>query len=363
MDNRDNEQQIAVVYHPGDTLSEKIREMHMSIKEFAVRTSKPEKTIIAVISGTSSITVDMSVAFENVTKIPARFWMNKQRMYDEYLVRKKREEEAAQSVEWMRCFPIAEMVKLRWIETCKTASEKVCGLYRFFGISTEKAWQDYYMGQKLKMAFRISLTVTRNPYAISAWLRQCELKAMEMDVETTYTEKGLKAAIGTMKQIMTEQPDDFYAKLQACCASVGIKLVNAQCLPKAPIHGATRWLNDTPVIQLSNRYKRYDIFWFTFFHEIGHILLHGKKDVFIEGEIGSEMDVAKETEANEFAAEILLPKKEEDEIVSSGRFDTQTIRRYASKFGTHPSIIAGRLQHLKLIDYWQDQSLICKVEI
>ena len=63
--------------------------MGMSVKEFAVRTSKPEKTIFAVIGGKSSVTSDMAVAFESVTKIPAHFWLNIQRGYDEYVARQK----------------------------------------------------------------------------------------------------------------------------------------------------------------------------------------------------------------------------------------------------------------------------------
>lgn len=54
----------------------------MSVKEFAVRILKPEKTVIAIIKGDSSITPEMAVAFENVTKIPANFWINRQRIYD-----------------------------------------------------------------------------------------------------------------------------------------------------------------------------------------------------------------------------------------------------------------------------------------
>lgn len=54
----------------------------MSVKEFAVRISKPEKTVIAIIKVDSSITPEMAVAFENVTKIPANFWINRQNIYD-----------------------------------------------------------------------------------------------------------------------------------------------------------------------------------------------------------------------------------------------------------------------------------------
>lgn len=72
------------VSHPGETLKEKLEEMEMSSKELAVRTGKPENIIIAVMKGESSITADMAVLFESVTKIPAHFWLNNQRVYDEF---------------------------------------------------------------------------------------------------------------------------------------------------------------------------------------------------------------------------------------------------------------------------------------
>ncbi len=63
--------------------------MEMGPKEFALRTGKPEKTITAILKGDSSITPAMAVQFENVTKIPAHFWINHQRGYDEYIAREK----------------------------------------------------------------------------------------------------------------------------------------------------------------------------------------------------------------------------------------------------------------------------------
>ncbi len=87
--NKEHERFVpSVSYHPGVILSEKLKEMRMGIKEFAIRTSKPEKTIFAVMNGKSSVTPDMALAFENVTKIPAHFWLDKQRAYDEYVARK-----------------------------------------------------------------------------------------------------------------------------------------------------------------------------------------------------------------------------------------------------------------------------------
>ncbi len=82
-----NASKLITVYHPGTTLAEKLKEMKMSVKEFAVRVSIPEKTILAVLNGNSSVTTEMAVSFEKVTKIPASFWLRKQQMYDEYAAR------------------------------------------------------------------------------------------------------------------------------------------------------------------------------------------------------------------------------------------------------------------------------------
>ena len=68
--------------HPGETLEEKLQEIGMGPKEFGIRTGIPEKTVYAIIKGESSITTEMAVQFESVTKIPANFWLNSQRLYD-----------------------------------------------------------------------------------------------------------------------------------------------------------------------------------------------------------------------------------------------------------------------------------------
>lgn len=358
-----NISKLAIVFHPGKTLAEKLSEIGMSIKEFAIRTSKPEKTIIAVIKGKSSITTEMAVSFENVTKIPASFWLKKQQSYNEYLERKNREAAAAASADWMKKFPIAEMVKRGWIRSSKTAEDKVHSLFSFFAISSEKAWNDYYINQELKVAFRISLVHANDPHAMSAWLRQGEIQASNIILDKQYNEKVLKSVLPRMKQLMVDDTKDFFQLLQQLCAECGIKLVATQCLPKAPISGATRWINDTPIIQLSNRYKRYDIFWFNFFHEIGHILLHGKKDIFLEDAGCLTIDGLKEHQANEFASNLLLTSLEEQEIIDSKDYSIEKIKHSAMKYGTHPSVIVGRLQFRKVISYWQDQSLLKSISI
>ncbi len=340
----------SVVFHPGETLAEKLEEMEMGPKEFALRTGKPEKTIIAVLNGKSSITPDMAVQFENVTKIPANFWMNHQRGYDEYIAREKRQTVIQEAVAWAKQFPLADMIKKGWLPQVATIEEKTMEMLAFFGFSNHTAWEDYYFKQQLKVAFRISLAQTKEPYAISAWLRKGELQAAELEAKD-YSEKKFKEALPELKAIMANHPEGFFNQLQSICLEVGVKVVHTPCINKAPISGSTRWLNDTPFIQLTGRYNRNDSFWFTFFHEAGHILLHGKKDIFLENLDYTDKDIEKEQEADEFACQWTLTEDEEAEILAAAPLKEDDICDFAKQFNTHPAIIIGRLQHKRLIHF------------
>jgi len=336
--------------HPGITLEEKLEEMGMGPKEFALRTSKPEKTITAIFKGESSITPDMAVQFENVTQIPAHFWLTRQRAYDEFLARVKRNRVIEEAIEWAKLFPLNDMINKGWLPQLTSIQERVAAMLAFFGFSSHIAWEEYYFKQQLKVAFRISLIHTKEPYAISAWLRKGELQAATLQCKP-YSEKNFKETLPAIKTIMAQHPANFFSKLQNICLEAGVKVVYTPQLPKAPISGCTRWLNDTPFIQLTGRYKRNDSFWFTFFHEAGHILLHGKKDIFLELDDYTDKDKIKETEADEFAVRYTLTEDEEAEILRNAPFSDRELKNFAAKFNTHPAIIVGRLQHKKRIPY------------
>ncbi len=345
-----NEYKPQSVSHPGFTLSEKLREMGMGSKEFSIRTGKPEKTISAVIKGTSSITPEMAVKFEDVLKIPASFWLSRQRRYDEYLARVKREEDIAKAFEWAKKFPYAKMANLGWVAATRKIEEKVTALFDFFGVSNHKAWEAYYYNQALKVSFRISLAHTNESMAVAAWLREGELQSRQIEIPA-YDAPGLKNALPEIKTIMATHPENFFEQLQDICQRAGVKVVYTPCLPKAPIHGSTRWLGDTPLIQLSARYKTNDKFWFTFFHEVGHILLHGKKYISIENVDYDEQDLIKEQEADAFAIQHTFSEAEEKEVLAFMHLEKDDIIRFAKKFNTHPAMIIGRLHRKGLMHY------------
>lgn len=297
---------LPVVYHPGEILEEKLRETGMSVKEFATRVSKPEKTIIAVLKGKSSITPDMALSFELVTRIPADLWLRNQKRYDEFVARKKREKILLEGQTWAEKFPLDEISRLGWLSRFsslggqpKDIVETLCS---FFGVSSPKGWEDFYLNQRLRLAFRITLAESCDPYALSAWLRQGEIQASEMTVTTKYSAKALKDSLNEISVLRKSDRNDIKDSLTTILSNSGVKLVVTEALSSVPVKGCSRYIYGTPCIQLSTKFETEDEFWRTLFHEIGHILLHGKKDIFIENVEYYDKKTEKEKEADEFAS-------------------------------------------------------------
>lgn len=297
---------LPVVYHPGEILEEKLQEMGMGIKEFATRVSKPEKTIIAVIKGKSSITPDMAVAFEMVTKIPAKMWLRHQKSYDEFIARQKRAHTLKEGLSWANKFPYAEMSSLGWfsgiIDSQDSSRNKVDTLCAFFAVSSPKGWEDFYLNQRLRVAFSITLAEACDPYALSAWLRQGEIQAVETSIETKYTAKSLRAILKDISDVRKSEVDNRNELLVSLLAQVGVKLLFTERLSSAPVKGCARYVYGIPCIQLAKEFESEEDFWTTLYHEIGHIVLHGKKDIFMENVNYGDKDPQKEKEADEFAS-------------------------------------------------------------
>ena len=340
--------------HPGETLKEKLEELGMSPTEFAIRTGKPIKTISNLINGKSSITPEMAVQFEKVLKIPARFWLKHQADFDEFSARLKHDNELKTAIEWAKKFPYAAMSKLGWVKKTRKPEEKASELLTFFGISKVKSWEDIYLNEALPLFLRISLKHEKDPYAFSAWLAKGEQVAKSIEAPD-YSPKYLRKILPELKKIMVFEPTDFFKQAQSICLNAGIKLLFTPTLPKVPINGVVRWIDSNPIIQIYDRYKRYDIFWFSLFHELGHILLHGnRKNIFFEDAKYFNQDIAQEKEADMFASQWLL-KNEEYQIilneVKNANDPIKVIQQYAKKFETHPDIIIGRILHENKILY------------
>lgn len=341
---------------PGETLLEVIESKGMSQAELAIRTGRTKKHINAIIKGKASITQESALQLERVLGIPASFWNNSEQHYQEALARVKERKNIEKDLEWLNKIPVKDMVKVGWIKHFTDKVEQVKEVLNFFGVASQDQWERW-CDHPHQANFRKSLIFQSAPGAVVAWLRKGTLDAHNIHCDM-YSPNKFRQALQKIRLLTTEAPEVFQFKMIRLCAEAGVAVVFVPELPKVRISGATWWLSPSKaVIQLSLRYKKDDHFWFTFFHEAGHILLHGKGDVFLENEQppDNEKEKEAEAEADKFAACTLIPETSFKElkrlIGKNGLISKAAIKEIASKIDISPGIVVGRLQHEKILPH------------
>ncbi len=347
---------------PGDTIQETIDTIGMSQAELAERIGRPKEKLNDIIKGKEPITQKTALSLERVLGIPVSFWIKRESEYREELMRIEQQEFLQGCIDWANMFPLLDLKKLNFLPDTRNKSKLAENLLRFFQVASPKQWEQIYIDETVNAAFKISLANTSSPYAISAWLRIGEIKARKLNLPD-FDKTEFKEALLKIKDIVKQQPNDFKEQLIKLCNSCGVAILFTKCLSKAPISGATWWKGNSPIIQLSGRYKTNDSFWFAFYHESGHILKHGKKEVFLENIEGTVVDIEKEKEADQFAQKHLFPEAALNELKSIFNISQADIIEFAERYNTHPAVIVGQLQHHKVLKYSQGNEFKIPIDL
>lgn len=347
---------------PGDTILETIEHYKITQTELAERLDKKPSKVHDLITGKEPITLNTAMQLERVLGIAVDFWMNREARYREKLARLEEAEQAEANVDWVRMMPLKQLVACGQIKTARASGEAVDEILRFFGVASIEAWHNVYEKELEELAdFRKAENYITTIAALAAWLRTGELEMRKLSLPEFDKPSFRQALDGKIKALVVEHPEDFAEQLQYICTQCGVALAYTPCFPKVPVCGATRWMGNTPLIQLTDRYKTNDQFWFTFYHEAGHVLLHGKKEMFIEPEKKEVKLSDKEIEANAFAGKHLLPDTALNELKDG--FTENDVVELAERYHTHPGIVVGRLQHLGWADYMFGTRLKEKVSL
>jgi HTH-type transcriptional regulator / antitoxin HigA len=357
-----NEYAPPTVSPPGATLEEALKERGMSQAELAERTGRPKKTVNEIVKGLAAITPETAIQFERVLGIPASFWNTRQQHYEESIAKAQSERKLLGCVDWQKNFPVMQMVRLGWLPPAHSRIEKLENLLRFFRIGSPDEWEMTLVAPRMGTAFRESRAFQTNRFALSAWIRRGEIEASEMECnrfDREVFESSLREARGMIRSLA----EGFDEDLVRLCAKAGVAVVFVPLIKGVHAWGATRWLpGERAMILLSLRGKYEDIFWFSFFHEAAHLLLHGKKNVFVE-EDGGERDGA-ERDADVFARDFLIqPSLWKAFMEANQSFSPNRIKAFASEVEISPAIVVGRLQHEARIERSQLNELRRKMEI
>lgn len=325
---------------PGETLLETLETVGMSQAELADRTGRPKKTINEIIKGKAAITPETALQLERVLGVPASVWNNLERNYQETLARINEQKRLQKHISWLEKFPMTMLIRNGWIKGSKDKILQLKEVLNFFGVASPEQWSVRWLDAHV--SFRKSAVFTSDPYAVAPWLRVGELIAQKTECRP-YAAAKFRNALPAIRKLTAQAPEVFQPEIIRLCAECGVAVVFVPELPKIRASGATWWLNPgKAVIQVSLRYKSDDQLWFSFFHEAGHILLHGKKEIFIESDNNAS---AKEKEADRFASDILIPPRKYMQFIQEGRCNKEAIRDFAAELGIAPGIVVGRLQH------------------
>lgn len=339
---------------PGEILLEALQDREMTQSGLAQRLGRPLKTINEIIKGKAAITPETAIQLERALGISARFWTNLETQYRDTLARQQAESELEILAGWADRFPITDLVRHQLIDRGQTKAATLANLLSWLGVSSPAA----YDRVTASAAYRASPAFTASPEAVTAWLRWGELQASAVEA-APFDARRFRQVLAEIRRMTRKEPfAAIFKRVQAMCADAGVVVVLTPELSGTHLSGAARWIGSKAVIQLSLRHKSDDQFWFTYFHEAGHVLSGRRHRDFVDGADVNDTDTnPDERAADQFARDILLPPDKYARFVEAGDFGRTAVRAFAEKHGVAPGIVAGRLERDKRVRPGQLRSL------
>ena len=338
------------IIHPGETLAEIIEDREMTQRELAVRTGMTEKHVSTVISGQKSISAAFARKLEYALGIETSFWMNLQANYDRELLEFEEVNNITEA-ELGVLKNLKEVIEIwtlfGWLDKEANPVAMVLDLRMIFGISNildipKISYVASYRAQNKNNNV--------DPYVLFAWQRMCELLTKDIDIADEVDVERLRDKIPEIKQVMFMRANQIQKKLSAIFADCGIAFRIVPNFTGAPVQGFIKKMEDGALILcMTLRQKFADIFWFTLFHEVAHILNGDTKHDFIDFDsVAGDI----EAKADRMAGEFLIESKAYKRFIESeGYKRLSDIEKFADSQNVRDYIVKGRLMKEGIIPW------------
>ncbi|WP_339503775.1 ImmA/IrrE family metallo-endopeptidase [Pseudomonas sp. RL_105y_Pfl2_101] len=331
---------------PGDTILDILSDREITPKLLADSMGCELASVELLFDGSAEITEQLAHRLSAVIGPDPEFWIVRERQYREDVSRIYRD--VSQSEEsWLLELPVKSMQAFGWISNSESKSKKVIDCLDYFGVPDISAWKDKSSEFVKDSRFRASKSFDQKVGATAAWIRYGEIRALKASCNK-WDKSELLENIESIRALTNiPEPSEFIPNLQAILANCGVILVISRTPEGCPASGMAKFLSeDKALIMLSFRYLSDDHFWFSLFHEIGHLILHGQDSTFVEGE-EFECD-REEREANEFAAITLIPSRFRVNMEAHSD-NYRSIIKFAKSVGIAPGVVVGQMQHFNIV--------------
>ena len=343
---------------PGEILLDTLANLNMTQAELARRTGLSVKHVNQLCQGLAPISAGTAVLLQRALGVDTRIWLHLES--ESQAVRGLNDETArlAEQVDWLKNFPIADLKRRGCIPSSAKGVDLLREVLQFFRVAAPSAWEQVWA---TPTAYRLSQSHEPQMAALASWIRIGECRAEQMHLGP-YDKDSFRAALPQIRALLTSMdPAEWQTHLERICAEVGVAVVIEKEIKGARVNGMVRWLpSGNPLLMLSVRHRWADIFWFTFFHEAGHLIIHDRRRLtYVDAPAGRESaqiggataNRLAEQEADDFAGRMLLPREFDGEIAAART--ASDARRIAVQAGVHPGIVVGRMQHDRVVHFSQ----------
>lgn len=298
-----------------------------------------------LLSGKLEINADIAAFLAQEIGLTKSFWLERERLYREALARRKYEQQ------FLAEFPLAEMKTRALIPPVRSHAEIVDEVVKFFGKDDPESILEHIEQLPQAIKQKTSTTIVSRPGSLAVWIRAGEIEA-ERTVCSTWSRQRLQALLPELRKLTrTKNPAKFLPELKAHCQGCGIALVVVRVPDGCRARGAVRFMSaDKAMVLVSFRHLSDDQFWFSFFHELAHLLLHPTEHVIVDDDL-EDSQTQEEVEADLYAGQILIPAEFKPELASLR--DERSIIAFARKLGISRGIVVGQMQHNKIIGHHQ----------
>jgi HTH-type transcriptional regulator / antitoxin HigA len=334
---------------PGETVARKLKASGRPLDDFAFEMDLKEEHVQHLFDGQLEITEHIARRLEKILGVSANFWLTREAHYRRDMRRIAETVPKDEAKEWLRSLPLKDMETRGWIVTQSDPIDRLAECFRYFDVPSIHSFDKRVNELVGAVKLRTSETLKSDPVALATWIRKGEIEAEHASCGVWNVE-AFRASLSEIRKLtLIRDPSVFLPMLKSLCATSGVALVIAKGTKGCKASGATKFINkDKALLLLSFRHLSDDHFWFSFFHECGHLILHGKDQVFVEGEPHDAEQ--HETEANEFAEKILVPDPW-FRLLDKLPLHHKEIIRFAVRVGVSPGIIVGQLEHRKRVNH------------
>lgn len=331
-------------FHPGYYIEEIVENMEISQAEFATRLGSNTKTLSYLINGQANITNDLAKKLSVMMGTSPDVWLNLQNSYDQKLIEIEQAKDFDEQADVAKLIDYKYFVEVAGLPDAKSVKEKRSHLCSWLRVADLRI----IMKPDFLVNYRTGVANVNDKNVLNsrAWI-QTAINFSNRIVTKPFDADRLRAYLAEIRSMTVQSPEVFLPRMREVFADCGVAFVLLPHLKNSGVNGAVKWINDERVVlAMNNRRQDADIFWFSLFHEIGHVLQRKVKSVFVNCEEDLiEANKQLEEEADTFASNRLIPPAALKKLAPSRQISDAEIIAFADSIGIHPGIVAGRLQH------------------